>query len=202
MSTFDVILRCSACAGLIFACANPVRAQLIDPAVVTMDELPTQFANGVSLKGVTFTDTANALFDFSDGGQERYVQDPSLEGPTTGETLTMTFTNPVAYLQFGVALSTLTSVDNGFTVTLFDPAGNQIGAPISVNTQPYFVFSEGLFTSPAISSLIKQAVVTFNSAAAGSFAVDNVTFGVNSFQVRYAANLQFGESYIENLASL
>lgn len=53
--------------------------------IIRFNELPPQPANGVSFAGVTFGFTGGAAtFDASNGGQLTYVQDPTLEGDTTG----------------------------------------------------------------------------------------------------------------------
>jgi len=143
--------------------------------VIHFDELPPQPANGVSLEGVTFGFTGGvATFDASNGGQLTYVQDPSLEGDTTG-TLTLTFASPTQVLQFGVALNNMVVDAPGFTVTLFAPSGAPIGT-FPVTTNPLISFSEGLFTYNG--AYVKTAVITFTNAAT-SFAVDNLTFGLN-----------------------
>jgi hypothetical protein len=148
---------------------------------LTMDEVSFQPVNGLTIKGVTFADTAGAYIDATNGGQMHYVQDPALVGQTGGETLTMTFNQPAYGLQFGVALSTQGSVTAGFTVQLYDPLGNALGGPIAVNTAQLSGdnFTEGLFTTSL--GDIGKAVVTFNSGAAVLFGLDNVVYGLPYF---------------------
>jgi hypothetical protein len=146
---------------------------------LTMDEVPFQPVNGVTLKGVTFTDTSGADIDAADGGQQHYTQDPVIEGQTGGETLTMTFIQPAYGLQFGVSVSSQGLLVGAFTVQLFDPTGNPLGTfPVNASQLPGDNFSEGLFTS---SMTIGKAVVTFNSAEASAFGLDNVVYGLPIF---------------------
>ena len=150
---------------------------------LTMDEIPFQPVNGVTLKGITFSDTTGADIDASDGGQQHYTQDPVIEGLAAGETLTMTFTNPAYGLQFGVSVSTQGLVNTAFAVQLFDPLGNPLGLPIAVNANQVGAdsFSEGLFTSSQ--GDIGKAVVTFPASPASfvAFGLDNVVYGLPYF---------------------
>ena len=103
--------------------------------VIHFNELPPPPANGVSFAGVTLGFTGGvATFNASNGGNVTYVQDPSLEGDTTG-TLTLNFASPTQVLQFGVALSNMAVDTPGFTVALFSPSGAPIGT-FPVTTDP------------------------------------------------------------------
>jgi hypothetical protein len=155
---------------------------------LTMDEIPFQPINGVTLKGVTFADTTGADIHAPNGGQQHDTQDPVIEGQTAGETLTMTFNNIAYGLQFGVTLSANGPLAPGFTVSLYDPLGNFLGT-FPVNTAPVGsdFFTEGIFSSNLV---IGKAVVTFNSAQAGAFGLDNVIYGlpIIYFTTYYSAN--------------
>jgi hypothetical protein len=170
--------------------------QYANGSFLTMDEVPFQPINGLTVKGVTFADTAGADYNASGGGQQLYTQDPVIEGPTGGEAITMTFFSPITSLKFGFALSTGGSVTNAVTVQLFDPLGHPL-AIVSVNgvQNPGDNFDGGEFVAPNV-GLIGSAVVTF-STAAGAFGLDNLAvFSPEEHQTRYAANLNLGESFI------
>ena len=146
---------------------------------LTMDEVPFQPVNNLTLKGITFTDTTGADIHAADGGQQHYTQDPVIEGQTGGEVLTMTFLQPAYGLQFGVSISRQGLATPGFTVTLFDPLGNLLGSfPVNASQLSGDNFSEGLFTS---SLTIGKAVVTFPSPGASAFGLDNVVYGLPYF---------------------
>ena len=145
--------------------------------VITMTEEPTQPVNGLTVKGVTFNDTNGAVYNTGNGGNLFYTQDPVIEGQTAGEILTMTFATPAYGLQFGVALSTTGNVTPGFTVQLYDPAGNFLGTfPVNATQHPGDAFSGGLF---ATGLTVGKAVVTFSGAIA--FGLDNVAFPLHNY---------------------
>src|SRR5271155_680342 len=157
-------------------------------------EVPFQPVNGLTVKGVTFTDTSGADFDAANGGQLTYTQDPVIEGQTAGETLTMVFPYPVSVLSFGMALSSQGTLTNAYTVTLFDSMGNLLQTvPVTVGNPPGDAFSNGPFTSNQ-PGLISKAVITFNGGAPSAFGLDNITFTTDYFNVSYAANLNVGDS--------
>jgi hypothetical protein len=145
---------------------------------LTFDELPTQPVDDLSFMGVTFdfkvggVDSNDARYNSLGPGIINYVQDPSLEGTALG-ILTLDFANPMRFLQFGVALSTLNPLNPGVTVSLFDAALDPIGV-IPLNTAPIISFSEGQFTYYGVP--VARAVLDFNEAGAGRFALDNLTF--------------------------
>jgi hypothetical protein len=147
---------------------------------LTMDEIPFQPINGVTLKGITFSDTSGADIDAADGGQQHYTQDPVIEGPTSGEVLTMTFLQPAYGLQFGVSVSGQGLISSAFTVTLYDPFGNLLGTfPVNASQVGADAYSEGLFTSSL--GDIGKAVVTFSAAGPAAFGLDNVVYGLPYF---------------------
>jgi hypothetical protein len=154
--------------------------------VITMGEVGFQPVNGLTVKGVTFTDTTGADIGAADGGQQFATQDPVIEGQTAGETLTMTFSTPAYGLQFGVALSTQGTVNPGFTVQLYDPAGTFLGTfPVIAYQHPGDNFTGGLFSTGLT---VGKAVVTFNSAAASAFGLDNVAFPLHNYFTSYYSN--------------
>jgi hypothetical protein len=160
---------------------------------LTFDELPFQPVNGLTFKGVTFGYTVNGVpssdahYDAFGPGTTRYTQDPSLEGGTAG-VLTLNFAQPTSTLQFGVALSTTLTVPNGATVSLFDASSNLIGTS-TVLVAPFgFTFSSGLFTYVGPTP-VARAVVSFNSAAAARFVVDNLTFATGASEDWYSVDL-------------
>jgi hypothetical protein len=54
--------------------------QFANGSFLTMDEVPFQPINGLTVKGVTFADTAGADYNAGDGGQQFFTQDPVIEG--------------------------------------------------------------------------------------------------------------------------
>lgn len=145
--------------------------------ILTMDELPFQPVNGLTFKGVTFHFTINgvsstdARYNSDDGGNEKYVQDPSLEGNALG-VLTLDFSSPTSGLQFGVARSDVGPMTPGLQVALFDGSLNPLGTFI-LNTSVFTDFSEGLFSSGLT---IGRAVLSFpNPNSVPRFAIDNLT---------------------------
>lgn len=144
---------------------------------LTMTEVPFQPVNGLTVDGVTFhfsiggVASNDANYNAGNGGIEKYVQDPSLEGNALG-VLTIDFASPTNGVQFGVARSIGGPLTPGLSVDLFGSSLNPLGT-FTLNTQVYFTFSEGLFVSPLT---IGRAVLSFPSAnLASRFAIDNLT---------------------------
>jgi hypothetical protein len=100
------------------------------------------------------------------------VQDPSLEGSTSG-TLTLSFARPTNRLEFGLALSTFGTLNPGATVALYNPGGH-LRRVVPVNTQSLVSFTEARFVYSG--GAVGSAVITFSATAAGRFALDNLTF--------------------------
>ena len=155
-------------------------ASLVSASAVTltMGELPNQPVNALSFSGVTFHFTiggigsTDASYNAINGGIEHFVQDPSLEGNSTG-VLTLDFAAPTSGLQFGVARSIIGPLSPGLQVSLFDAGLAPLGS-FNVNTTVFTNFSEGQFTSALT---IGRAVLTFpNAVGAARFAIDNLTF--------------------------
>lgn len=145
-----------------------------------LDELSPRPANGLSINGVTFrydiggVPSTDATYNAFGPGSTRHVQDPSLEGSTSGR-LTLTFDRPTGSLAFGLALSTFGTVAPAATVQLFNPGGHSRGvSTLTTTSDPSFPFTDGRFTYSG--GAIGKAVITFNSTAAASFALDNLSF--------------------------
>ena len=142
------------------------------------DELPFQPVNGLSIEGVTFAFTLNghpfndANYNSFGPGPGPFVQCPCLEGNTRG-TLTITFDKPTTIVEFGVGLSTTVPLATGFTVDVIGPSGKSRGVfPVATSPAPTFTGAQFSYSGAAVS----QVVITFNSAAAGRFVIDNLTY--------------------------
>jgi hypothetical protein len=142
------------------------------------DELSTRPVHGVSINGLAFrydiggVPSVDATYNAFGPGSTTFVQDPSLEGSTSGR-LTLVFDRPTGSLSFGLALSTFGSLTPGATVQLFNPGGHSRGV-IALNTSSTVSFTEGRFTYSG--AAIGRAVITFNSTFASRFALDNLSF--------------------------
>jgi len=160
---------------MVLACSRAAGAA---PITLTFDELPFQPVDGLSFMGVTFHFTVggvpstNANYNSGGPGTITYVQDPSLEGDAAG-TLTLDFDTPTPVLQFGVALAAVGSLATGCSIELFDSDLASIGV-IDVATASIISFTESRFSYRG--RPVSRAVITFNSAAAPRFALDNLTF--------------------------
>jgi len=106
--------------------------------------------DGLSFSGVMFAFTVNGIssgdahYNAIGPGVLTYVQDPSLEGDSSG-VLTLTFDVPTPVIQFGVALSTVGTLTSGFSVELFGPGMTSLGV-FDVPTESLFTLTEGQFT--------------------------------------------------------
>jgi hypothetical protein len=156
------------------ACLLPASAPAAKQTVtLSFTELPSQPVNGVTISDLTFGFTGgDATYNAFGPGSTVFVQDPSLEGSTSG-TLTLSFARPTNRLSFGLALSTFGPLTPGATVALYNPGGH-LRAVIPVNTQSLVSFTEGRFAYSG--GAIGSAVITFNSTFAARFVVDNLTF--------------------------
>jgi len=150
--------------------STPAIAQ--GPVILGMTEAATQNCDGLTVQGIKLNYTGTfCMFNYGNGGTLTYTNDPTLVGTVEG-TLTMTFSAPTTYLQFGVVYETL--VTGTVRVQLYDPAGILLDT-ILVTTNPLVSYTEGLFVSNQADRLIGKAVITFPNSAGGSeFAVDNV----------------------------
>jgi hypothetical protein len=182
--------------GTAFLLATALSAQTTS-VTINGTEVPFQPVNGLTVKGVTFSDTSGADFDATNGGQLTFTQDPVIEGQTGGEVITMVFPYPVSVLSFGMAVSGQGTFTNAYTVTLFDSLGNLIQTvPVTVGNPPGDAFSNGPYTSNQ-PGLISKAVITFNASSPSAFGLDNITFSTDYFNVSYSANLNAGDSFVD-----
>ena len=143
--------------------------------LLTMDELPNQPVDGLSLSGVTFSFTSGFTADYNalGPGSLTYVQDPSIEGNPAG-TLGLDFATPTPNLSFGVALSVTGDLSPGFSVELFDAALASLGV-FPVDTSSLILFSEGQFNYSG--TPISRALIDFNEPSGEvRFAFDNLRF--------------------------
>ncbi len=167
-------VRLSFCVAMPGSLLTIAHAQSPIVETLTMDEVPFQPVDGLTVKGVTFHDTNGADYDSADGGQQVYTQDPVIEGQTAGEALTMDFAFPVYSIQFGVTISSQGFHSDAFTVSIYDCNGNLIrtssldAAQIGNDN-----FSEGCYTR-ILATPICKATVTFNTADASAFGLDNL----------------------------
>ena len=147
------------------------------PVMLLFDELPLQPVNGLNFNGVGFDFKVNgvnsddARYHASGPRKITYVDDPSLEGTAAG-TLTLSFAVPTTTLGFGVALDSQLTLTPGFTVQLFDAAGQQIQNR-SVTTTRLISFSEGRFDYSGVP--VSRARITFNPSG-NRFAFDNLSY--------------------------
>lgn len=160
---------------LLSLAAGPARAD----TVIRFEELSLRPAHGVSLLGVTFGFTvggsasSDALFGgFGPPPLMSFVECPCLEGNGAG-TLTMSFDSPSSTLSFGLARSSIGTLNPGGVVELFDAASNSIGVFQIPTLAPPAPFAEGLFiyNGPSFS----RAVLTFPQPSF-RFALDNLRF--------------------------
>jgi hypothetical protein len=151
-------------------------------AIIDFSTLPNESVDGVSADGVTFGYTEQgysspeAFFDYpttnyAGAAQTQLVGPYALFGYADG-VLTMDFAAPVSTIDFAVALTTNAADTDGATVSVYDTNGALI-ATSDVATNPLVLFSEGSFTySGADASSVS---VSFDSSAAGDFALGSVT---------------------------
>lgn len=173
--------------------------------LLTMTEVSSRPLDGLTVNGISFhfsvggNPSADATYNAANGGQLRYVQDPSLEGNANG-VLQIDFASPVASLQFGLARNT-GALSPGAQVQLFDAALNSIGV-FPVDTQVFTGFGEALFASN-VSPPIGRAVVTFpNAAAASRFSIDNMLVRfIDHFRVGFFSNVIFNPAHVINITN-
>jgi hypothetical protein len=164
--------------------------------ILTMTEVGFQPINGLSVTkgGVTFdfTDSSGADYDSNGPGQETFVQDPSIEGPTAAETVGITFSQAFTVVQFGLALSSLSPVSQMATVSLYN--GSTLVLTTTFDSSLTDIFAEGLFTysgAPVTGVTITPA----SSTATTSFALDNfevTTPEPSTFSMLTGAGLALG----------
>jgi hypothetical protein len=149
--------------------------------VLEFDELPFQSVDDLTVAGVTFdfkvdgTDSNEAFYHSFGPGTLTHVDDPSLTGDARG-TLTLTFTQPVGLLEFGVSLNTAAPIDPGVVVQLVGEHAEVIDVvSVPVTASGILGFSEAVFRH--LGAPVHRAVISFADGPS-SFAVDNLTFGV------------------------
>jgi hypothetical protein len=140
--------------------------------------LPQEPVNGVTVDGVTFGYTEfgsaspEALFNVDIGaGNTQNVDEAALVGFTDG-ILTLNFASPVSHISFAAALTTNASLTPGFSVSVFDAAGDVLDST-NVDTTPLAVFSEGEFSYDGADAT--SVAISFDSVDANEFALGSVT---------------------------
>jgi hypothetical protein len=172
--TIGLIALALACAALIPA---GIAAAAPPTHTLTFDELGFQPVNGLHFAGVTFafdvagSPSSDANYGAFGPGTTTYVQDPSLEGTSSGR-LTLRFDHPTTVLEFGLAILAFEPLNPGARVELFNPGGHSRGT-IPLNTQNLLGFSEGRFAYKG--GAIGSAVITF-AVPNTRFALDNLTY--------------------------
>lgn len=175
-------IRCALFA-IVAACSVQINTSKARAALLTMDDLPNQPVNGlVHPSGVSFGFTVggrpstDARYAAQGPGSLAFVNDPVLEGASAG-VLTVTFPEPMAEIQFGVARSlTDIALANGLQVELFDSGNESLGVS-TVSMYPVQRFIEARFIHLGAKAV--RAVVSFPSPnSAPRFAFDNLLFRV------------------------
>ena len=147
---------------------------------LTFTEVPGQPVHGLTVDGVTFgfqiggVPSADARYNSFGPGSASHVQDPSLEGNSSG-ILALTFDRPTTVLEFGIARSCFCTLTPGVSVELLRPGADRTSSVIGATMSPIGIFAEARFAynGPAI----QTAVITFPSPGlAFRFALDNLTF--------------------------
>jgi hypothetical protein len=180
-----------AAALLLAAPGSPARAAVMTapPAafpggspLLTFDGLLTNLeVNGLNVSGVSFAvvvggapTNGRVVIDGGPGVTNNVApQNIVSVGPIVGLSLDVTLPAPATLFGFGYAILNTTPVANAVTVELFDGAVS-VGS-LSYNAVPDPLFSGG-FAGIQSTLAFNRARLTFNSAAAPAFAVDNVRF--------------------------
>jgi hypothetical protein len=171
MSTFLRSLTAAALLGSLYA--TTAGATTID-----FGTLPVESADGVTVNGVTFgytefgSHSPTALFNQSVAGATQNIPGAALVGFTDG-VLTMSFSHVVEEVSFDVAETTNLTLTPGFTVSLFDAAGNLVETT-PVETDPLVLFSEGEFDYDG--APISKVEIDFDPNDGNQFALGPVTF--------------------------
>jgi hypothetical protein len=110
------------CITFIFSCAVFIPFAAAQNVVLTMDEVPNQLIDGLTVIkdgiGFTFTDPSGTFrYNSSGPGNLIYVNDPSIVG--SHNPFTVSFSVPVYYISLGLA-EISTSPVNGVQVELFN----------------------------------------------------------------------------------
>jgi len=172
------MIRVFVCAMVVLLLASS--AAWTAPVTLTFDEYLNIPVNGMTVKGVTFGFTGGDATYGTEAGPgpvAGFFNPPDLEGSTSG-TLTMSFADPTTSLSFSGSLNNaeMIFISPAFYLALFGPTSQLIGNfTMDVARQP----NDGLYPVGQFSysgSLVSRVVVTFNSAVAPRFAIDNLTY--------------------------
>lgn len=144
---------------------------------ITMDEVPYQQADGLTVKGVRFgyaiegqPSDAAVIHSFG-AGDLNHVSGASLEGSTDGE-LSLSFEKPTAQFSFGIALMSEEALSQAASISVYTSA-SELLEQFWLDTEPLVVFSEARF-----SYLGQQASVVkiHFTDPTRRFALDNLAF--------------------------
>lgn len=146
-------------------------------AVLTMDEVAAQPINGLSITKTGFTfvfaDTAGATYDTPNGGQMTYTQDPTIEGLSAGEVITVTFSLPALSIRFGMAQSTVQAAPVQLaSVGLYN--GATLLATRTFNSTLHDPFVEGQFAYSGELGPVTSIHITPAPGPGIAFAIDNL----------------------------
>lgn len=146
---------------------------------ITMDEVPYQKIDGLSVKGVYFEfaikgmASDEAAINSFGAGDLNYISGSSLEGTTEGE-LSIFLETPTPDFSFGIALMSEDALSRAASVSVYK---NNSALPQQywIDTQPLVIFSEAQFHySGDGASIVK---INFYNPRS-RFAFDNLTFNV------------------------
>ncbi len=147
-------------------------------AVIDFGSLPQESVDGVTTNGVTFgytefgSSSPTAMFNVDIGaGATQLVQENALVGFTDG-VLTMTFATAVSHIDFAAALTTDQALAPGFSVSVFDAAGDLLETE-AVDTTSLALFSEGAFSYDGAAAT--SVAISFDAVDANQFALGSVT---------------------------
>lgn len=165
-----------ACALIILFVARAAHATAIQ-----MDEAEYQPVDGLHIADVTFhfsidgSPSDDAFIDAFAVGDLSYINDPSLEGNTSG-ILRMDFDQAVDHVSFGLALQSELPQDRAISVTLYGSQGD-IVTQQWLDARPLVVFAEahGDYSGAGIT-----AVAIGFAQPASRFALDNVSYAISS----------------------
>jgi hypothetical protein len=171
------------CTGLAVCIAMICPALAVADITIRMDDLPNQPVNGlVHPTGVQFGFTVaglpNADARYASGGPgiTTFVQDPSIEGTTTG-VLSIIFPSPTPIVKFGVARLGGTTA-NGAAVQLFNAANGSLGITnLPMTAMPNFAEAQFVYSGADVKRMTVDFTV-LSASASPRFAFDNLVFRV------------------------
>jgi hypothetical protein len=143
--------------------------------ILTMDEVGFQTINGLAVTkgGVTFnfTDTSGADYDSTNGpGIVTYIQDPSIEGSSISELVSVTFSQSFNVVQFGLALNAGSVGSQLATVNLYNGAALVLTTTFGASLVDPFPEAEFRYSGAAVNKI----TIAPNSTTASAFALDNL----------------------------